>query len=176
MSELTFGAWLRSARSNHQPRISQERLAELTGIERSYLSRIENDHVAMPTYETRQRIHQALGTSDEDVARAGVVIRPDLTFVARPGPPTHDQWGRPLPPHWIALGEDPDELPVRATPANPFDPSDLRWHVVEALRSLDMTAEHNEWLMQMFLRELRSEEVARLSPAELAEDQSKHAS
>lgn len=46
--------------------------------------------------------------------------------------------------------------------ANPFDSADLRWHVVEGMRTLDMGREYNEWMMTMFLRELRGDDVPRL--------------
>jgi transcriptional regulator with XRE-family HTH domain len=105
MSELTFGAWLRNARSNHQPRISQERLAELTGMDRAHLSKIENDRVDLPRFETRLRIHRVLGTSDRDLIDAGVKLREDFGFA-------------------VSLGEDPDDLPSRDVTADRPDDRD----------------------------------------------------
>jgi transcriptional regulator with XRE-family HTH domain len=46
--------------------------------------------------------------------------------------------------------------------ANPFESFDLRWHVVEAMRTLDTDDEQNEWLLQMMLRQLRSDEMPRV--------------
>lgn len=79
MNTATFGAWLRQARRSHRPPVSQERLAEITGIDRAHLSRMENDKVGLPLYETRQRIHQALGTSDDELRAFGVALRIDHT-------------------------------------------------------------------------------------------------
>jgi transcriptional regulator with XRE-family HTH domain len=53
-----------------------------------------------------------------------------------------------------------DDPPV--VRANPFEQFDLRWHVVEAMRGIDIDYEENEWLLQMMLRQLRSDEMPRV--------------
>lgn len=52
-----------------------------------------------------------------------------------------------------------DDPPV--VRANPFEQFDLRWHVVEAMRAIDIDYEENEWLLQMMLRQLKSDDDPR---------------
>lgn len=85
----------------------------MTGIDRAHLSRMENDKVGLPLHETRQRIHQVLGTSDDDLHAAGVSLRSDYT---------------PAPPRDI----------VTVPESNPFPPDDLRYRVVEELKAIDL--------------------------------------
>lgn len=128
MSTMTFGAWLRAARRSHRPPISQERLAEKTGIDRAHLSRMENDKVGLPLYETRQRIHQALGTSDDDLHAAGVSLRSDYTAA---------------PPRQIVTAPD----------TNPFSPNDIRHRIVEEMKAIDMTGPDAGFWQQHFVVE-----------------------
>lgn len=52
-----------------------------------------------------------------------------------------------------------DDPPV--VRANPFEQFDLRWHVVEAMRGIDIDYEENEWLLQMMLRQLKNDDDPR---------------
>ena len=52
-----------------------------------------------------------------------------------------------------------DDPPV--VRANPFEQFDLRWHVVEAMRAIDIDYEENEWLLHMMLRQLKSDDDPR---------------
>ena len=89
--------------------ISQEALALSAGIERSYLSRIENGHVEMPQIETRERIANGIGVSESDVLReagltdaGGRILRIGGGGALREEPGEHDD------------SIDPDEYRVRA--------------------------------------------------------------
>ncbi len=62
--------------------ISQEVLAEKSGIDRGYLSRIENEHIN-PTHETLGKIAQALGGRFDFLAEKG----------NEPPPPPPDEIG-----------------------------------------------------------------------------------
>lgn len=101
----TFGPWLKSARE--RSRISQERLARITGIDRGHLSKMENDRIDLPRYETRERIHAALGTTEDELVALGIV-RPatmrvgTATATARAEPSTPDQF----PAIWADLDDD----------------------------------------------------------------------
>jgi transcriptional regulator with XRE-family HTH domain len=66
-----FGKWMAAQRKRRG--ISQERLGKITGIDRGHLSKIENGKIELPGYETRQRIHAALGTSENDLKALGII-------------------------------------------------------------------------------------------------------
>jgi transcriptional regulator with XRE-family HTH domain len=66
-----YGIWLVGRRKRW--RISQERLAKITGIDRGHISKIESGRIDLPTYETRQRIHAALGTTEDELRALGIV-------------------------------------------------------------------------------------------------------
>ncbi len=152
VNAVTFGDWVKGHRVRRE--LSQGKLSELTGVSRTHINKIENGAIGLPEKDTRARFHQVFGTTEADLEALGIV-------------PRYDLWGR------VITGEAPASggrivaeasTPYQADVANPFDPADLRWHVVEALRPLDMTDDHNEWLMQMFLRELRRDEVIMVTP------------
>jgi DNA-binding XRE family transcriptional regulator len=157
---LTFADWVRGHRM--QRRWSQGELARRLDIHRSYISRIESGAIQLPELETRQRFHDVFGTEEADLEAYGIV-------------PRYDEWGRVLPGTAEATGgrvtaSDRGQISVTesatvTSPGNPFDTGDLRWHVVEALRTLDMTSDQNEWLMQMFLRELKRDDYPRTDAA-----------
>ncbi len=67
----SYADWLRSTRN--AARVSQQRLSDLTGIDRGHLSKIENGRIDLPGYETRQRVHAVLGTSEDDLIALGIV-------------------------------------------------------------------------------------------------------
>jgi transcriptional regulator with XRE-family HTH domain len=67
----TYGTWLKRTRKARG--VSQERLSELATIDRGHLSRIENNRIDLPQWETRQKIHQVLETTDEELVAAGIL-------------------------------------------------------------------------------------------------------
>jgi transcriptional regulator with XRE-family HTH domain len=135
MSDSTFGQWLRQARTSHQPRISQERLSQLTGIERTYLSKMENGKVELPLMETRERIHAALGTTDADVTAFGIDVRRDYET-------RNQEIERAITFGTKLLESRPDYDDV-----NPFGRDDPRWNVVESLKTIDVTNEDHVTLL-----------------------------
>ncbi len=66
-----FGAWLKERRK--RAGLTQKRLADLSGIHRTYIVKIERGGVGLPGYDLRQRLHRALGTTEEDLRKAGIV-------------------------------------------------------------------------------------------------------
>lgn len=55
--------------------LRQSDLEEKAGLGYSHVSKIERGVLRMPTEEVRQRIHEVLGTSEEDLVKAGVLTR-----------------------------------------------------------------------------------------------------
>jgi transcriptional regulator with XRE-family HTH domain len=76
----TYSQWLRSARMRQG--LTQEELADRSGFDDSYINKVERGHIKLPTYETRQRIHTVLGTSDDDLRSLGIIR--DATFRVEP--------------------------------------------------------------------------------------------
>lgn len=150
---FTFADWVQGHRK--QRRWSQGELARRLGMHRSYISRIEGGAIQLPELETRRRFHEVFGTEESDLEAYGIV-------------PNFDEWGRVVPPsQWEELALSPDlqqklESEQAASRANPYDPADLRWQIVEAMRPLDVTDPEAEWLLQMILRELRRDDVPRV--------------
>lgn len=73
MNHPSYGSWLRMQRRLHGLR--QADLEEKAGLGYSHVSKIERGVLRMPTEEVRQRIHEVLGTSEEDLVNAGVLTR-----------------------------------------------------------------------------------------------------
>ena len=59
-----YGTWLRLRRE--EAGLTQESLAELAGISRSHVNRIERGTVQLPGRELRDRLNQALGIAADD--------------------------------------------------------------------------------------------------------------
>lgn len=68
----TFGDWLRSKRKAR--RLTQEELAVDAHLNRTYINAIENGRVQLPTADTREKLHRVLGTSDQDLISAGLLV------------------------------------------------------------------------------------------------------
>lgn len=68
---MTFAEWLKVERK--RARLTQQRLADIAGLGRTYVITLEKGHVNLPQFETRARIHKALGTSEQDLIDAGVI-------------------------------------------------------------------------------------------------------
>jgi transcriptional regulator with XRE-family HTH domain len=72
----SYGQWLKAKRGRRgEPGfVSQEELAQKIGVSRTYVNQIEAKPAGSPpNYETRQKIHAALGTSEEELRRLGIV-------------------------------------------------------------------------------------------------------
>lgn len=61
--EQTFGATLREVRRSRN--VSQRKLAELIGVDFSYISKVENDRLPPPAADTIVKISEALNVSSE---------------------------------------------------------------------------------------------------------------
>lgn len=117
MERLTFGDWLRGMRSRHGE-MTQQALADATGLQRSYIVRIERGGVKLPNEETRARFHAVFGTTEADLEQLGIV-------------PRYDEWGRVIPGdaqasggRVVALDESAGELPSRDVTADLPDERD----------------------------------------------------
>ena len=72
----TFGSTFREKR--RQAGISQRRLAELAGVDFSYISKIENDRLPAPSAETLIRLAQHLGCPAEELLAAAQKLPDEL--------------------------------------------------------------------------------------------------
>lgn len=74
-STLTYGDWLKAAREDAG--MTQKALALAIGLKgddaRTYISTLERGKINMPNLENRERIHAVLGTSEQDLIRAGII-------------------------------------------------------------------------------------------------------
>lgn len=73
MEQGTFGDWL--ARTRKRRKLTQAGLSEQTGINATYISKIERNEIDLPRDDLRFRIHEALDTSEDDLVAAGVLER-----------------------------------------------------------------------------------------------------
>lgn len=73
---MTYGDWLRSERRKRG--LSQAQLGDLAGKHRTHINRIENSGIDRPDESTRFQIHRALGTTEDDLVAAGVLVRMDF--------------------------------------------------------------------------------------------------
>lgn len=90
---MTFGTWLREKRTQRSPLLRQQDVADAIGLDRSYIVKVETGRIGLPQYETRQRIHAALGTTEAElielgIVRAHVINVPTATAHAAAHPPT----------------------------------------------------------------------------------------
>lgn len=67
----TFAQWLKSAR--REKHMTQDDLAEKSGLGRTYISAVETGKVKLPQSQTRERIHNVLGTSDLQLVDYGLL-------------------------------------------------------------------------------------------------------
>ena len=73
----TWGAWLKHKRGKRgEPGfITQGELARRMNVSRTYVAQLEEMNES-PTYPTRQKVHEALGTTEEDLVALGIVRDP----------------------------------------------------------------------------------------------------
>ena len=76
MTSLTFGQYLRTIRK--QSGISQRNLAEQAQVDFTYISKIENGHVAPPSKEVLERFACILETDENKLILAAGKIPHDL--------------------------------------------------------------------------------------------------
>ena len=69
---LRYGDWLKATRAHKG--ITQVELATASGIGQTYLSKIESGKVDLPNAELRDRIHHVLGTTEDNLVEAGVIL------------------------------------------------------------------------------------------------------
>jgi len=83
-SEVSFGAVLRRLRREHQPPLTQRKLAEAVGIDFTYLSKLENDQVGQsPSEDLVGRLAAVLGQDKDDLlALAGKIPVDPLRQIA----------------------------------------------------------------------------------------------
>lgn len=72
----TFGEVLREKR--RASGVSQRRLAELAGVDFSYISKLENDRLPAPSAETVVRLANAIGASPEQLLAAARKMPEDV--------------------------------------------------------------------------------------------------
>lgn len=70
MTNLNFGDWLKEQRAIR--RMTQTDLEEAASLGPKYVSKLEAGIIKTPRDNVRERIHEALGTSDEDLVIAGI--------------------------------------------------------------------------------------------------------
>lgn len=73
MSKVTYGTWLKEQRAGL--RMSQEVLEQRANLSARHVSKYENGKLNIPTDDVRMRIHEALGTSEEDLVDIGLLRR-----------------------------------------------------------------------------------------------------
>lgn len=106
MDEGAYGAAVRRRRLARTPKMSQQRLADAVGIDRTYLNRIENGGIGLPQDDLRGRIARALGTTDEELLRDARVTQ----LAARRGgqivSPSVVEQGATDSGEWVAATEE----------------------------------------------------------------------
>lgn len=76
MKNMIFGDWLKRERARRKLR--QVDLEEAADLSYGQVSKYERGTLMLPGEDVRQRIHDALGTSDDDLVAAGVLSRLSL--------------------------------------------------------------------------------------------------
>ncbi len=71
---MHFGDWLSAKRGKRgEPGfVSQRELARRMGVDPTYISQLERRETA-PSFDTRHRIHKALGTSEDELKTIGIL-------------------------------------------------------------------------------------------------------
>ncbi len=62
-----YGSAVRRRRLSHQPKMSQQKLADAVGVDRTHIVHIESGRIGLPQDELRGRIAEALSTTDEEL-------------------------------------------------------------------------------------------------------------
>ena len=75
MDRAPFGHWLKAQRRVRK--LTQAGLEAAAGLGDNYVSKVERGELRLPGEDVRERIHRALGTTDDDLVRAGILERID---------------------------------------------------------------------------------------------------
>lgn len=117
MKATSYGDWL--TRTREERGLTKTALANLSGVDRAYISRLEGGAIVWPGEKVRHRIHTALKTSDEDLAREDLMKRTD--------PPS---------------GFDPVYVPVETpTPIRAIEETQERYDAIDARYRLRLRAD-----------------------------------
>lgn len=73
MNFETFGDWLAYTRKRRK--MTQAKLAAASGLNPTYISKIERNEIEFPRDVTRESLHLALGTSEDDLVALGWLER-----------------------------------------------------------------------------------------------------
>ena len=73
MQRLTFGDWLKGQRTRRG--LSQIELEQTAELSEKYVSSTERGRIKLPNGNTRARIHDVLGTSDDDLVAVGLLTK-----------------------------------------------------------------------------------------------------
>ncbi|MCC6945493.1 MAG: helix-turn-helix domain-containing protein [Thermomicrobiales bacterium] len=71
MEKVTFADWLLDRR--RAAGLTQDQLADAIGRHRSYIVKLEKGRIRLPTEPVRAAFHTALGTTDEDLRKLGII-------------------------------------------------------------------------------------------------------
>lgn len=130
---MTFAEWLTQTRKLRG--LSQQALADEMGMDRGHVSKLENGRIDFPTYETRMRIHQALKTTDQDLADLGILKKQTFERHADHGGGTVTIYGAP----------DPDSSRAVEETESRYDAIDARYRL--RLRAESLTEDQAEALL-----------------------------
>lgn len=72
----SIGHWLRSARKAKG--LTQEELANGSGLTRPYIGSLERGKIALPQQRTREKLHHVLGTTDDELEDLGLLARDEF--------------------------------------------------------------------------------------------------
>lgn len=61
----SFASWLKAKR--RETKMTQAELASATGLDRTYVTQIENGRVRLPQWSTRQKFHDVFGSDDTEL-------------------------------------------------------------------------------------------------------------
>lgn len=75
MKYAHFGEWLAFTRKRRK--LTQAQLANASGLNSTYISKIERNEIDFPRDVTRESLHMALGTSEDDLVDLGWLERID---------------------------------------------------------------------------------------------------
>jgi transcriptional regulator with XRE-family HTH domain len=76
MNVMTFADWLKTRRLERG--LTQSELEQRAGLSEKYVSAAERGRVKLPEPDTRERIHSALGTTDDDLVAVGLLSKLDF--------------------------------------------------------------------------------------------------
>jgi len=76
MDAMTFADWLKTRRMERG--LTQTELEQRASLSEKYVSAAERGRVKLPEPDTRERIHNALGTSEDDLVAVGLLSKLDF--------------------------------------------------------------------------------------------------